>query len=425
MPENSIFVESEILALGSGGDGVAQFEGQSVFVPRALPGEFWRLKVTRRNRRGFVIEPIERLFQVDEQTPICKHFGRCGGCKLQHLPPQIYRRFKALRLRRALDQHQLFSVELPEVEIAPLRSRRRIRMAYTKIDGSAQLGFRAANSRDIVAVEACPIAVSEIDALIQPLRRLLARLECVGKPVELMLTQGNPGIELVLLDCTKPSIADIEELAVFAQEENLARISWRPIGERDALTILERYPMAVTVEGTLVAIAPTSFLQATRWCEEKLRSFVARSTHERGPILDLFSGFGALSLGLAMNRRKVMALDVDQSAIATLRAVASRALGARMDAQVRDLYKNPLQIAELERFSTVILDPPRAGAPQQIETLVRAAITRIIYVSCHPGSFARDAKRLIDGGFVLRELSVLDQFLYSVEIEIAALFERA
>jgi 23S rRNA (uracil1939-C5)-methyltransferase len=152
-----------------------------------------------------------------------------------------------------------------------------------------------------------------------------------------------------------------------------------------------------------------------------MRAMVGAWTGDAPRLADLFAGLGALSLGRA---GKLALFESDRQAVAAV-AAAARRLGGKVTAERRDLFRNPLTAAELDAFDAVLLDPPRAGAAAQSAELARAKVPRVVYGSCDPGSFARDARTLQDGGYRLEKLLPVDQFLWSPHIELIALFVRA
>ena len=152
-----------------------------------------------------------------------------------------------------------------------------------------------------------------------------------------------------------------------------------------------------------------------------MRAAVAQWAGDAPRLADLFAGVGALSLG---RPGKVALFESDKPAVAAAEAAARR-LGGRVTVERRDLFRNPLTAAELDGFDAVLLDPPRAGAAAQSAELARSKVPRVVYASCDPGSFARDARTLQDGGYRLEKLLPIDQFLWSAHVELIALFARA
>jgi 23S rRNA (uracil1939-C5)-methyltransferase len=410
-------VEVTVEALGAAGDGIAHHGREHLFVPFTLPGERWRVRPGRRVGEGRQAEPLELLEAGARADPPCSYFGRCGGCRLQHLPPADYRSFKEDRVHTALARRGLADVQIEPVRTAPLASRRRLRLALTTDGGELRLGFRARSSHAVVAIDHCPIAVPELQALLQPLAVALGRTLASPSLAELSLTATGTGVDLVLHATRPPTLDERQDLAAVAANLDLARLAWsgEPIAERRRPTI--------RLAGLDVPLPPGTFLQATAFAETELAAALHEWTGPSRNAADLYAGIGTLSLPLATSSVRVHAIDTATAALAALRSTAVQHRLA-LTIETRDLARRPLAPAELTRFDLVVLDPPRAGALEQARGLAAARVPRLIYASCDPATFARDARILVDGGYTLRTVRPLDQFLFSAEIELVALFTR-
>ncbi|MGE0023759.1 MAG: class I SAM-dependent RNA methyltransferase, partial [Hyphomicrobium sp.] len=183
--------------------------------------------------------------------------------------------------------------------------------------------------------------------------------------------------------------------------------------------------LAVTIGGVAVEVEPSIFLQAVPEAERGLADFCLASLPKSAKeVADLFSGVGTFTLPLA-RRAKVAAFDSDKRAIAALSGAVRHAQGSKpVTAAVRDLFRDPLSVRELNLFDAVVLDPPRAGAQEQAERLARSKVATVIAVSCNPATLARDARILIDGGYRMGPVRAIDQFLYSAHVEAAVVFRR-
>jgi len=413
--------EVPIERLGAAGDGIARFDGRTIFVPRTLPGERWRVRLDPERGRA---EPLERLAGPQRAEPLCPHFGRCGGCALQHLPPADYAAFKQARVTEPLARFGLRSDELLPTATSPPRSRRRLRLAF-ELDrrGTVRLGFRARASHAIEPITRCPVARPELERLLGPLAPALGTLGLVRRAAagEILATVFPAGVDLLLLVEAEPDLSDRERLAELAHALDLARLAiGRPRGTAEPLVL--RRPPLLRFGPVEVAVPPGAFLQPTEEGERALQAAVARWLPEGARLADLYAGTGALSLP---QLERLARLELVEGEPATAEAVA-RALSGRPRARAirRDLARDPLTAAELARFDTVLLDPPRAGARAQCEVLAAAPVPRVVYASCEPASFARDARTLVNGGFRLAAVQPIDQFLWSAEVELVALFLR-
>jgi 23S rRNA (uracil1939-C5)-methyltransferase len=392
-------------------------------VPLTLPGERWLVRVTEVGRDHARALPVERRAGPPRASPPCPHFGHCGGCTLQHLPAATYHAFKLARIERALQRARLTPDRMGPLQQSPLGSRRRLRLAATRSRSGFVLGFRAGRSRAVAPIGTCPIARPELVALFQPLRTLLPRLTCLPARGELMLTATPAGVDLLLEVADAPGLEDLEHLAGLAQQQDLARVVARSQGV--LIPIAARRQPQVRVGPFAVPLPPGAFLQATEEGERALQGCVAEWLADATRIADLYAGLGTLSLPLVPRTGSVTLVERDGSALAAAAEARPRTRAGTVTLQQRDLDRQPLLASELQRYDAVILDPPRAGALAQIQELARAPdLARIAYVSCHPGSFARDAAALSRAGWRLQEVRPVDQFLFSAEIELAALFGR-
>ncbi len=413
-------VELEITGLGATGDGIGQVAGHTVRMDRGLPGERWRAGLLAHRRDGWDAEPLDRLAGGERATPACRHFGLCGGCRLQHLPDPLYRDFKRQRIETALRRRGFSDVAIMPPRISPPGSRRRLRLAWERRGRQVVLGLHRRRSHEIVDLGECPVAAPALIALLPAARRLLGGLELFGRKGELGLTVTAGGVDILADAARPPTLDERQALAESAGRLRLARLSLAVGGSVELVAALR--PAAIELAGLAVPLPPGAFLQATAEGEAALREAVLSQLRPRDRVADLFAGIGTFSLAAAdAGARVVHAVEADEAACRAL--AATRRQGVSVER--RDLARRPLTAAELARFDLVILDPPRAGAEAQARELAAAAVPRIAYVSCDPESFARDARVLADGGYTLEGLQPVDQFLWSAEIELAARFTRS
>ena len=407
--------EVAIEALGSAGDGIATLDGRSLFVPGALPGERWRVRLDAGGRAT----PLACLAPAPRAAPPCPVFGRCGGCRLQHLTAADYAAFKRRRIVDALARQGLPGEVVAEARIGPPASRRRLRLALTRPDGRLRLGLRERAGHAVVPLDHCPVAAPELAALLPVLGAALQPWLSRPRPTEASLTLTDAGPDLLLHAARPPTAEERAGAALLAGSTGLARIAWQADGPPEALLTL-RAP-AVRLSGVAVEVPPGAFLQASAFGEAELARAVTDWAGEPRQAADLFAGLGTLTFALADRARQVLACESDPLAAAALRRAAG---GRGVTVAERDLARRPLQPTELTH-DLVVLDPPRAGAQAQCAALARSRVPRVIYCSCHPESFARDARLLTHAGFALEEVRPIDQFLWSAEVELAARFVRA
>jgi 23S rRNA (uracil1939-C5)-methyltransferase len=344
------------------------------------------------------------------QEPPCRHFPECGGCQLQHADAAAYRGYLVSRVESALAQHGL-KTQIGEPYLSPPRTRRRATLRALKVGNGVVIGFNTAKSHQIVDMRECHILRPELFALVQPLRELLAGLLHAKGPAEVQLTLVDQGPDVLLKGVSIEGLQAIESLTAFATEHRLARLSVdQGLGPEPQY---EPQPATITLSGIPVAFPPGGFLQATEDGEAALVEAVREATE--GRIADLFSGLGTFALA----SRAVYAAEASRDAAAALKRAAPN-----MNIEHRDLYRRPLDAGELNAFESVILDPPRAGAEEQIAALAGSSVEKIAYVSCNPATFARDAKILSDSGYRLEWVKPVGQFRWSTHVELAGYFSR-
>jgi len=346
------------------------------------------------------------------QQPPCRHFPECGGCQLQHADDEAYRDYLVSRVKTALAQHEL-ETEIREPHLSPPNSRRRAALRALRVGTGAVVGFNAEKSHRIIDMRECHILRPELFALVAPLRALLSTMLQPKRGGEVQLTLVDGGADVLLKGVEATGLAAIERLTSFATEHRLARLSTdQGLGSEP---IYEPQPATVTLSGRAVGFPVGGFLQATEDGEAALVHSVREVAEGAKAVADLFAGLGTFALALGAN----YAGEASRDAAAALKRAAPNAA-----VEHRDLYRRPLEPQELGRFDAVVLDPPRAGAEEQVKTLAHSTVRRVAYVSCNPGTFARDAKVLVVGGYSLDWVRPVGQFRWSTHVELAACFTR-
>ncbi|MEO6582113.1 MAG: class I SAM-dependent RNA methyltransferase [Sphingomicrobium sp.] len=386
-----------IVRIAARGEGVTE---SGRHIPFAVPGD-------TLSDNGIVVPGPHH------QVPPCRHFPECGGCQLQHADDEAYSGFLRSRIEGALAQHGL-ATDIREPHLSPPRSRRRASLRALKLGQKSVIGFNAARSYQIVDMLECHILRPELFALVAPLRGLLGNLLKPRRGGELQLTLADQGVDVMLKGVGVEGLAAIEALTDFCTCLQLARMSLdQGLGPE---TFYEPEPVTVTLSGRPVPCPVGAFLQATQDGEAALVSAVREAVGSAKRSADLFAGLGTFALALP---GQVYAAEGSRDAVLALKRAAPA-----IAVEHRDLYRRPLDASELANFGAVVLDPPRAGAAEQIAALASSTVPRIAYVSCNPATFARDAKTLADGGYSLAWVRPVGQFRWSIHVELAAAFVR-
>jgi 23S rRNA (uracil1939-C5)-methyltransferase len=404
-------LEVAIVGLDGRGDGVA---ANSAIVPYALPGERARIRFMGKNA-----ELVEVLARAPERVePICGWFANCGGCAAQHMSVSFYRAWKRGLVVDALRREGV-EAEVGELVDAHGAGRRRAtfhaRFPHGKPD---EIGFMRARSHAIVSIDQCPLFSPGLSSAIATAHAASADLRGLAKSLDISITATLDGLDIDLRGAGTIAQAEARKLAETADRLDLARVSNH--GE----IVIERRQPRVAFGEALVRLPPGAFLQATEAGEAQLADFAEQALADSKRIVDLFCGAGAFALRLA-RRHEVSAADSDGAAIAALIEAGKGTPRLRkVVAETRDLFRRPLRPEELAAFDAALIDPPRAGALDQARALAASALPLVVSISCNAATFARDARVLIDGGFRIGEVTLLDQFRFSPHVEIAAVFRR-
>jgi 23S rRNA (uracil1939-C5)-methyltransferase len=309
-------------------------------------------------------------------------------------------------------------------EVAPLVScephtRRRVVFAARRTDKGALLGFNRAQSHHIVHVETCVVASERINQALPALRRLATAVAVGKEPFRLSVLDAAPGLDLAADAPFKLSEPDrLRIIQAVRAEAGIARLTFN--GE----ILIEKQPPELEFGRVIVNPPPGGFVQASKAAEEVMGDLVTGHLKKSKRVADLFSGAGTFALRLAETSH-VHAVEADAASLAALDKAARRAQGLKpVTVEKRDLFRRPLMVSELKSYQGLVFDPPRAGAEVQVADIARSPIPRIAAVSCNPVTLARDLEILIKGGYRLKSVTPIDQFLWSAHVEVVALLER-
>ncbi|MCW2412498.1 MULTISPECIES: class I SAM-dependent RNA methyltransferase [unclassified Sphingobium] len=355
--------------------------------------------------------------------PPCRHFPQCGGCQLQHLSDEAFTDYVRDRVAGALAGQGLSAQEVAAPHVSPPHSRRRASLRALRLGKRIQFGFSEQGSHKLIDLRECPVLDPRLFALVAPLRALFATMLPDRQPGEADLTLVDQGVDVVLSGLRVDGLAQTEALLDFARENQLARLI---LIEDDApMTIWEPEPVTVRFGDVLTGYPPRAFLQATQDGETALVAEVRQALGGAAMVADLFAGLGTFALSVANDvpGRKVYAAEAARDLVMALRGGGNR-LPGRIFPEHRDLFRRPLTPAELNRFDAVVLDPPRAGAREQVAQIAASQVPLIVYVSCNPASFARDAVMLVEAGYRIERVKPVGQFRWSTHVELVATFRR-
>lgn len=391
-----------VIRLASRGDGVTD---AGRFVAGVAPGD--RIAVNGSVIRG-----------ADHVDPVCRHFGTCGGCQLQHVSDSAYAQYMIDRISEALKAQGLPIPEIRTPYLSPPATRRRAALTAERKGRQVRLGFNAAGSHQLIDIAECPVLDPRLFALTGALRGFLRDMIPERRRIGLRMTLADQGIDLMIGGIAAEGLAAVEAMTAFAQKHRLARLT---VDEGyGPSTRWEPDPVTITLGDVAVTLPEGAFLQATADGEAALVRTAIEAVGDAPVIADLFAGLGTFSFAL---KNRVHAVEGARDALLALDSSAKRA-GCAISVEHRDLFRRPLTAQELNAFGAVVIDPPRAGAKEQVAELAASTVPRIASISCNPATFARDARMLAEGGFRLDWIQPVGQFRWSTHTELAARFSR-
>lgn len=407
------------------GDGEGTLaDGTRVFVPLTLPGDEIRVQPGIKRGDGVAGTVIEWIDRQQRNNPVCEVFGVCGGCQLQHLPENAYTSWKMDAVRTALSRHGL-SVDVAPMQQVPLNARRRATLAFVMTAAGPMLGFKEAYSDRIVGMDGCPLLAPPLAELWAPLRAFCAL--CFEAPfrADLRVTAtGTGAVDIVVEADAALDLSRREAVAAFAEQQNIARISWQRPGEPPE-PVVQRKPVLLNIGKAEIELPMGGFVQPSAEGEAMLQALVSEGVGDARRVADLYCGIGTFAFVLSSERKHVLAVDDNAAQIAALDRAAGRAgLGGYVDTAVRDLRASPLEPKAFAEMDAVIFDPPRAGAKAQAEMLADSVVPKIVAVSCNPATLSRDLRILVDGGYRIESLTPVDQFPMSYHVEAVAVVSR-
>jgi 23S rRNA (uracil1939-C5)-methyltransferase len=425
-------VSVTIVDLTHDGVGVADLDGRKIFVPDALPGE--RVEVALRKRRRKMQEAdLKRVLEAapERVAPECEYFGRCGGCALQHLEHSAQVSFKQRVVAETLKR--IGRVEpgewLPPVVSAPWHYRRRARLGVKHVTGKGRVlvGFRERAGPYITDMQRCPVLMPPVDGLLGELALLIESSSLKERLPQIEAAVADDGVALVFRVLDDPNAADTEAFRAFGERHDID-MYWQRGGPGTVVPIGRARPLTFTLAelGLTFEFAPTDFVQVNPGINAELVSTAVRlaAVEKTDRVLDLYCGLGNFSLPLAQRAGALLGVEGDAGLVA--RAVRNAAKNGIVNARfvTADLMASDWPFYR-ERWDVVVLDPPRTGAEAPVAELGASGARRIVYVSCHPATLARDAQVLVERhGFTLRAARVFDMFPHTHHIEALALFTR-
>lgn len=428
--------QTQIESLTLEGRGVSHINGKATFISRALPGETVRFVYTNRKKHfdeGDTVT-VEQA-SADRITPPCPHFDHCGGCAMQHLTceKQLTTKEQAL-----LDQLQRIGKVTPDTVLPALagahwgyRRKARLGVKYVHKKGRVIVGFKERRTHFISDLESCLVLDRRVSEHMTDIGDMINTLEARERIPQIEVACGDERVALVFRHLEPLSHGDKEKLRDFGIQEGFD-IYLQP-GSNDSI-----HPLDKTIVAPLnyshpefdvhIEFAPLDFIQINA---EINRAMIIQAlqwldTQPGDHALDLFAGLGNFTLPIARQAAKVTAVELDQHMVKRgAQSAAANGITNTEHVEANLFEPDPTHPWMQQTYDRVLLDPPRAGAEAMMPHIARFAPERIVYISCHPGSLARDAHLLVhEHGYRLIAAGVMDMFPHTSHIESMAVFER-
>lgn len=404
------------------GQGVARHQGKALFVPGLLPQEQAEV-VLVEDKKQYARAQVKRRLNDSPQrvAPRCAHFGVCGGCQQQHASIELQQQSKRAALSRLMkrDVDDIIAAE-------PWGYRRRARLSlnYQPKTQQLQMGFRKANSSEIIDVVQCPVLVPQLEALLPAVRECLTSLQSQRHLGHVELVQADNGPLMVLRHTAALTAADKEKLERFSQTHGLS-LYLAP--QSEILEHIRGDEPWYTSDGLRLVFSPRDFIQVNDGVNQKMvgTALAWLDIQPQDRVLDLFCGMGNFTLPLAKAAASVVGVEGVPALVAKGRENAALNGLQNVTFFHENLEEDVTRQAWAKHgFDKILLDPARAGAPGVMAHIIKLAPRRVVYVSCNPATLARDSEALLQAGYRIQRLAMLDMFPHTGHLESIVLFER-
>lgn len=421
--------------LSHDGRGVAKVDGKVIFIPGALPGEEVEAQRVSRSKKHETAKLLEILKASKERIePKCASYNVCGGCSMQHLSSENQIKNKQQLL---LENFQRIGKVAPENILEPLsakpwayRRRARLGVRYVQKKNRILIGFREKFSNFITDMPACEVIDARLNTLLPELTELISSLEIKRQVPQIEASAGDHALALVFRILEDLSSADQNVFEQFAEKHADVHV-YLQRGGLETVTPLKKYPSLTydIGEGLVLDFEPIDFIQVNAELNKLMiqRALQYLDCKPDDKVLDLFCGLGNFTFPIAQHVATVVGIEGDKTLVERAKANALKNNSENAEYHVANLFEEfKNQAWAKEKYDTLLIDPPRAGAELVVQTKGMFGVRRIVYISCHPGSLARDAGILInEQGFKLSHAGVMDMFPHTSHVESIAVFERA
>lgn len=433
--------EASIIDVMLDGRGVADVEGKKVFIAYAITGEKVRFE-TRKKKKKYDEAKLLQVITPSKQRvmPRCDYFGICGGCATQHISVQAQ---IDLKQQSVLDTLLHIGHVVPEKVLPPVVDlawgyRRRARLAVKSVakKGRVLVGFREKNAPYVADMTSCEVLHPDIGSLIQPLSKMIGGLSIHNKIPQVECSVAENVTALVFRVLQDPSADDIQQLALFSVDHSV-RVYLQPKGldsiyqlqiDEQINSSMQALNYHLPLFGVTLEFSPVDFVQVHAGVNQKMIALAYDwlALDASSKLLDLFCGLGNFSLPFATRIAKVLGVEGDAALVERAYHNANLNHLNNVSFEQADLFAQDQKFSWIEDdWDAVILDPPRSGAQDIIEKFSTGLSDKVLYVSCHPATLARDADVLVNSlGYRLTRMCVLNMFPHTGHVETMALFAK-
>ncbi len=429
--KNYILKNVKVEKLDHQGRGLAYYQNKPVFIEGALSGELLDVQVTESKKRYYKAQ-IKKVIKASELrvTPVCPHYQECGGCHLQHINQAAQLQVKSEGL---ISLFKRFAKQAPQQLEAPIseqawgyRRTARFGLQFDKKNKMLKMGFRRAQSNNLIDQKVCPILLPELEGLIPDIKVLLNSLQGKADLGHIELLYADQGPVVLLRHLKALTASDVKLIKEFSEQQQLNFFVQPSTNQCICLAGEENLSYQLPEWGCSVHFSPGDFLQVNANVNQKMVTQALQwlNLEKTDQVLDLFCGLGNFTLPVARHVESVVGIEGVQKMVD--RASANARLNKLDNVQ---FYQADLSAENLTRqewakqdFNKVLLDPARAGALDCLTFITDIKPSHIVYVSCDPLTLARDSQVLLDSGYKLAKLGLLDMFPQTGHMESMALF---
>ena len=434
LPKNAPDIEVKIDHISNKGDGVslaswgenAQENKVEIYVPNTLPGEVVRAQPITKTGNRLEADLLELVTpSLERKLPKCNSFSSCGGCQLQHMSFNAYSSWKQQSILDLFQNSNIKILEFGGLFSSQDQKRRRANFKFKRTNEKSLIGFYARKSYQIIELDNCAVLSEALLATKELIRDGLHRIMPIGMTIAINVNHYENGSDVLIIPEQKlPDNTEVE-LASWASGTNINRVSLTYAGQDKSRLLYQNSVPLIEWGGISIPPPPGSFLQPTLFGENELQNRVFLAHKDATHCLDLFAGCGTLSAKLLSQKVGITAIDSHKECLEAYesgyRNVAQDNL---LKTETRNLIEAPVRSELMKDFDGIILDPPRGGAYSQVKEISQTDCPSVTYVSCNPSSFIKDARILLDVGYQLTHLCILDQFSWTAHIELIGSFQR-